>query len=125
MSEMARLLHFGVVALCVLLHGCGAEPGQAPADVTGDPARGAAALRQYGCGVCHRIPGIAGADGNVGPPLAGLARRVYLAGVLPNTPANLIHWIRAPREIAPLTAMPDMQVTAVDARDIAAYLYRD
>ena len=111
----------GMVAVLAALHGC-ADPAPTVAD--GDATRGADAIRRYGCGACHRIAGIAGADGNVGPPLAGIARRVYLAGVLANTPENMVRWIRVPQQVAPRTAMPDMQVTAGDARDIAAYLYR-
>jgi cytochrome c len=109
-----------VAAVFGALQGCG---GHAAPDAGGDAQRGADALRQYGCGACHRIPGIAGADGNVGPPLERIARRVYLAGVLANTPENMIRWIQVPQQIAPLTAMPDMHVTAGDARDIATYLY--
>jgi cytochrome c1 len=45
-----------------------------------------------------------------------------LGGVLPNTPENMARWIRAPQEVAPLTAMPNLGVTQRDARDIAAYL---
>jgi cytochrome c len=118
----AALGRFFVAALFGTLQGCGGHP--AP-DAGGDAQRGADALRRYGCGACHRIPGIAGADGNVGPPLERVARRVYLAGVLANTPENMIRWIQAPQQIAPRTAMPDMQVTAGDARDIATYLYRN
>ncbi len=86
--------------------------------------RGATALRDYGCGACHRIPGIVGAQGNVGPSLDGIATRVYLAGVLPNSRDNLARWIREPHLISPATAMPDMQVTAADAAAMAAYFYR-
>jgi len=42
---------------------------------------------------------------------------------IPNTPANLMHWIRHPRQVSPDTAMPDTGVTEADARHIAAYLY--
>ena len=59
----------------------------------------------------------------VGPPLAGLASRMYIASVLPNSPANLIRWIEEPTVVDPRTAMPDVGVTPSDARDIAAYLY--
>jgi cytochrome c1 len=58
----------------------------------------------------------------VGPPLKGIASRVMLGGVLPNSPANMVLWLRAPQQVAPLTAMPDLGVTERDARDIAAYL---
>ena len=59
----------------------------------------------------------------VGPPLTQFARRSYIAGMLPNTEANLQHWIRDPQAVVPGNAMPDMGVTARDAADITAYLY--
>lgn len=89
----------------------------------GTPERGRAALRRYGCQACHTIPGVAGASGLVGPPLAGVGQRVYIAGVLPNTPENLVKWIEAPQAVDSLTAMPTLGVSARDARDIASYLY--
>jgi cytochrome c2 len=90
----------------------------------GNTENGRLLLRQYGCGSCHRIPGVADADGRVGPPLAGVARRVYLAGVLPNTPENMARWIQGPQQFEPRTAMPNLQVGAAQARDMVAYLYR-
>ena len=79
-------------------------------------------LRQFGCGDCHRIPGVAGAEGTFGPPLAAIGRRIYLAGHLPNTADNLVRWIRAPRSVDPATAMPDLSVGETHARAMAAYL---
>jgi hypothetical protein len=32
-------------------------------------------------------------------------------------------WLRNPRAVDPLTAMPDMDIPEKDARDIAGYLY--
>lgn len=89
----------------------------------GEPARGAAAIRSYGCGSCHQIPGVAGAAGLVGPPLADWLQRASVAGQLPNTPENLVRWIQHPQGQRPGTIMPEMSVTEGDARDIAAYLY--
>lgn len=87
------------------------------------PEQGPRAAVKYGCGGCHVIPGVRGARGKVGPPLAGVAERSYLAGILPNTPENLIRWIQFPQALEPGTAMPDLNVTDADARDLAAYLY--
>jgi cytochrome c2 len=84
--------------------------------------RGAKLIRQYGCGGCHTIPGIADAQGLVGPPLTRLASRVYIAGMLRNTPDNLALWIRDPQGIVPGNVMPNMGIDAQNARDIAAYL---
>jgi len=91
--------------------------------VGGDPARGALAFRRHGCGSCHSVAGSPGADGLVGPPLDGIGARVYVAGVLINTPENLARWIQSPQEVDSLNAMPDVGVTAEDARDIATWLY--
>lgn len=94
-----------------------------PPHAPGNADNGRLLLRQFGCGSCHRIAGVATAEGNVGPPLDAIARRVYLAGRLPNTPENMVRWIRAPQSIDPQTAMPDLQVTEAHARDMTAYLY--
>jgi cytochrome c1 len=75
-----------------------------------------------GCGACHVIPGIRMAQGRVGPELRDLRRQVYIAGSLPNTPENLVAWVRQPQHIDPATAMPNLGLTQQDAADIAAYL---
>jgi len=89
----------------------------------GNSQRGAALIGEYRCGSCHIIPGIANARGNVGPPLIYFAERTFVGGEVPNTPQNLIQWIRSPRSIEPGTAMPDLGVSEQEARDMAAYLY--
>ena len=89
---------------------------------SGDPHAGRTAIERHGCGACHRIPGIREARGLVGPPLADLAGRAYIAGSIPNTEPNLVRWIRAPDELRPGTVMPTLGVTEAEARDIAAYL---
>lgn len=103
------------LALCLALSACSRLPE--------DAERGRLLLRQFGCGGCHAIPGVAVAQGKVGPPLDGVARRVYLGGVLPNTPENMTRFIRAPQKADPGSAMPDMGVTEEHARDMVAYLY--
>ncbi|HZR04416.1 MAG TPA: c-type cytochrome [Candidatus Udaeobacter sp.] len=89
----------------------------------GDPARGRSALTTYGCIACHTVPGVRGSNVLSAPPLIGISKRTYLAGMLENTPENLQRWIQHPRQINPRTAMPEQGVTDQDARDIAAYLY--
>ena len=89
----------------------------------GDPERGRALLTRYGCSGCHTIPGVRRANGMVGPSLAGVADRVYLDGVLTNTPENLIAWIVNPRAVDEKTAMPVTGIGPDEARDVAAYLY--
>lgn len=88
----------------------------------GSPELGARAIRKYGCGSCHTIPGIKGADALVAPPLIHWSRRTYIAGRLVNNPAHLARWIQAPSEVEPGTAMPDLGVSPEEAANIAAYL---
>jgi cytochrome c2 len=117
----ARSLMIGLAG--ALLCGCQGRPAPpALAVAGGDPQRGATVIAQVGCGGCHVIPGIAGARGLVGPPLAGVGSRTTLAGVLPNTPDALVRWLRTPQAIVPGNAMPDMGLTEQQARDAAAYL---
>ena len=80
---------------------------------------------QYGCPTCHVIPHVPGAVGKVGPSLADLSQRSYLAGTLQNSPENLVHWIQHPQQIHPGTAMPEMGVTSADAARIATFLQRN
>ena len=96
---------------------------KAEAMTGGSPRRGAAAINRYGCGTCHTIPGVPGATALVVPNLHQVASRLNLAGVLTNTPDNMVRWIQRPRDVDPLTAMPNLGVTDQDARDIASYLY--
>jgi cytochrome c2 len=89
----------------------------------GDPQRGVAAIGKYGCGSCHTIQGISSAHGLVGPPLTGIGDRMYIGGVLRNTPENLTRWIEDPKAVDEKTAMPKLGVSQREANDIAAYLY--
>lgn len=89
----------------------------------GEPSRGRAAIARYGCGACHTVPGVDNASGLVGPPLSNIGDRMILAGQLPNTPDNMILWIRHPQQVESNTSMPNLDVTERDARDMAAYLY--
>ncbi|MBK9745831.1 MAG: c-type cytochrome [Chloroflexi bacterium] len=80
-------------------------------------------IADYGCGSCHSIPGIPGADAKAAPPLEQFYQRTYIAGQLPNTLDNLVLWIQNPQEVEPGTAMPNLGVTQIEARAMAAYLY--
>lgn len=91
--------------------------------VGADIERGRMLVTEYGCPACHRIPGIRGPEGIVGPPLTGFGRRVMIAGSFPNTPDNLVEWIAHPPRMIPVTAMPDMGIDEESARHIAAFLY--
>jgi len=89
----------------------------------GDPQRGRELAQTKGCGGCHEIPGTRGPQGNVGPSLAKIATRVYIAGVLLNSPEHLVQWLLDPPRIDPKTAMPNVGLSEQEARDVAAFLY--
>jgi cytochrome c1 len=123
MSTLKRWLSLEPLFL-LLLCGCQKRVTQAALVTGGDADRGRLALERYGCGSCHRIPGVRGARGLTGPPLQGLEDRIFIAGVVRNEPASLVRWIMDPPAIDPLTAMPALGVSEADARDIAEYLYQ-
>jgi cytochrome c2 len=114
-----------VTLLLVLIAGLAAAcrpAGEAAPAPGGSVENGRLLLRQFGCGSCHEIPGVAVAQGRLGPPLGGVADRIYLAGVLANSPQNMAAFIREPRRFKPRTVMPDQGITEAHARDMVAYL---
>ena len=122
----AAFLLLLITSITTTLAGCAELGAREAAQISapgGDVGLGWQAIQDYGCHSCHLVPGVPGANSLVGPPLTGWAERRYIAGVLPNTPAYLIQWLRYPQAIQPGTAMPNMGVTEQDARHIAAYLY--
>ncbi len=119
---VALVLGFALVSAS----GCSTRPAlenEARRITGGEPSRGRDAIRRFGCDRCHTIPGIPTATGLVGPPLTSMALRVYIAGYVANTPANMVRWIRQPQHFAPKSVMPNMGISDRDARDITAYLY--
>lgn len=124
--QIKILLAIGLAAAFLATSGCGSNSQAeqvAEAATGGSASRGSAAIARYGCGSCHIIPGVSGASGLVGPPLSGIGNRVYVAGVLQNTPDNMIRWIENPPAVDEHTVMPNLGVTHQDAVDIAGYLY--
>lgn len=105
------------------LASCSKAKEEAVALTGGDPGRGANALRQYGCGSCHAISGITGATAKTATPLDHIGSRAFLHGQEPNTPEAMIRWIQHPQKQEPGNAMPELNVSEKDARDMAAYLY--
>lgn len=89
----------------------------------GSPEAGFQNIQTFGCGGCHQIPGVPGAVGKVGPSLKSFKDQAMIAGVMKNSPDNLIIWLQVPRGVDPKTAMPELGVSEQQARDIAAYLY--
>jgi len=107
------------------LSGCVRRPAAHTwAKFGGNPGQGALLVGRFSCGACHEIAGVEGAIGQVGPPLSTFGERTMIAGVLPNTPENLVRWLRHPQSVVPGNAMPDVGLTDAQARDVAAWLYR-
>jgi len=98
----AAWIVMAAILLTTACRGNNPEYGVAYTSPTGgDAGRGEALIVSHGCGSCHTIPGIRGA----------------------NTPDNLVRWVQSPRSIEPTTAMPVLGLTTQQARDVAAYLY--
>ena len=92
------------------------SPGPAPA------AQGAKLFAQLTCANCHSVNGTNGQP-NVAPDLAHLSQRRTLgAGVLENTPANLLRWLKNPQAIKPGSLMPNLQLSDEQARELGQYL---
>jgi cytochrome c len=125
MNPKAILLGF-LVAIIVFLSACSGDVNGVPEprnSSDSDIQAGRQLIASYGCGACHTVPGIAGADGMAAPPLNRFYERSYISGEVPNTWDNLIRYIQHPQDIEPGTVMPDLGVQEEEAREIAAYLY--
>lgn len=122
-----KLNLFALLLLAAVMGLSGCTGGQAPSRYSmtgfGNPQHGKQLIQAYGCGACHMIPGIYTARGLVGPPLMSFSRRTMIAGELPNSPANLVRWIKDPKAVESGTAMPTLGLTDQQAHDVAAYLY--
>ena len=112
-----------IAGVAIYLQTRSAAETQASAITNGDVSRGRAAIGANGCGACHVIPDIAGANGRVGPDLTHVAQRATIAGTLPNDPATMTRWLMHPQHLSPGSAMPEQGLSERQARDIAAYLY--
>jgi len=118
-SARPRLTGLLIASLAIGLAGCQEDNATV---VAGNAQHGIALIEQNGCGTCHMIPGIDGADGLVGPPLTMMGRRIYIAGVRRNTPENMTAWLQNPQAVVPGNVMPNMGLSRQDAVDVAAYL---
>jgi mono/diheme cytochrome c family protein len=102
------------------------DESECPQPITSLPysqERAQTLLRQYACDACHRIDALVGPHTHVGPALHDWRGRKLIAGRLPNTPENLVHWILDPQAVSPETLMPNVQATPAHARDMARYLF--
>jgi cytochrome c1 len=113
-------MKFTIVAIALLaLISCKHEDRAAAG---GNPDRGKQLVAQYGCTVCHIIPGIDGPRGMVGPSLEHFGSRTVIGGKIPNTPGNVIRMLQNPQALNATNVMPNLGITPADAKDLAAFL---
>src|SRR4051812_10524348 len=119
------LLNAMFIAFALIVCGCDQSQRQEAVALTGggNPDVGRREIEYYGCASCHVIPGVPGAQGLIGPSLSRLDSRLYVGGVLKNSPDNLIRWIQNAPAVNPKTATPALEMPERSARDIASYLY--
>lgn len=86
--------------------------------------RGQKLFLSTGCGACHRVRGLEGANGVIGPDLTHVGARTSLAGgMFPNTVGAFAGWIASAQHLKPGNGMPSFDVlTGVELRALSAYL---
>jgi cytochrome c2 len=100
-----------------------AETVQALAEPAGNLERGSQLAAQYGCTICHTIPGVEGPQGTLAPTLQGVASRPTISfGAVQNTPSNLLRFIQNPASLNPQSSMPPIAMPPGDAQDLAAFV---
>ena len=98
-------------------------PAQAAAPAQGAQAEGEKLFTAKGCIACHSLVAVNAPKGMVGPNLANVGARTYIAaGTLKNTDENLARWIRDPQGIKKGVLMPNLGVTEAEAQALVAYL---
>jgi len=90
---------------------------------TADTVAGSKLFAAKGCIGCHSLNAVKFSKGLLGPNLANVGARHYIAaGTLLNTDANLAHWIQHPSSVKHGVLMPELGLSAADAQTLAAYL---
>jgi cytochrome c1 len=115
---------FGTAAAAGVLVERGKQTRRAIALTGGDPDRAMVSIVRFGCAACHQIPGAQVPGGLAARSLSGIGERIYIGGITQNSPDNLVRWIVDPKQFSRDTAMPVTGINDGEARDVAAYLYR-
>jgi cytochrome c oxidase subunit II len=96
---------------------------QAPAETGALYAQGEKLFTAKGCIGCHSLVAYQAPQGMIGPNLANVGARTYIAAAtLKNTDDNLAHWIMNPQGIKEGVLMPNLGVKPEEAKALAAYL---
>jgi cytochrome c oxidase subunit II len=95
-----------------------AEPAEPKDELA---VKGKEIFSQSPCVGCHTISGVSA--GVLGPNLTHFGSRTTLAaGILPNTPENVMKWIGNPGHIKPGALMPTLGLHDEQTKALAAYL---
>jgi cytochrome c oxidase subunit 2 len=98
------------------------QAGASPAQ-SADYAAGEKLFTTKGCIACHSLQAVNAPKGMVGPNLANVGARSYIAaGTLKNTDENLARWIRDPQGIKKGVLMPNLGLNEADAKALVAFL---
>jgi cytochrome c oxidase subunit II len=99
------------------------KPGGAAPAAAQQYGEGEKLFTAKGCIACHSFAAVNAPKGMVGPNLANVGSRSYIAaGTLKNTDENLARWIRDPQGIKKGVLMPNLGVTEAEAQALVAYL---
>ena len=99
------------------------QPGAQGRNQDPQYANGEKLFLSKGCVACHSLQAVDAPKGMVGPNLANVGARSYIAaGTLKNTDANLARWIRDPQGIKKGVLMPNLGLTEADAQALVAFL---
>lgn len=107
---------------CAALAACNGPPDRTPTLGNAQASRGQQLVADKGCVACHSFPDVKWPRGGLGPSLENFARQGLIAGRLPNQPGVLMQFVRDAPALVPGTAMPAIQMTDQEARDVTAYL---
>lgn len=98
-------------------------PPARPESVAAATSEGERLFLAKGCVACHALNAYDAPKGMVGPNLANVGARSYIAaGTLKNTDENLAHWIRDPQGIKKGVLMPNLGVTDQEASALVHFL---
>jgi cytochrome c oxidase subunit 2 len=92
-----------------------------PPELQGAAAEGKAIFARSACVGCHTIRGVSA--GVLGPDLTHFAsRKLFGAGLWPNTAEHVVAWLKDPPALKPGAKMPDLGLSDTEAQALAAYL---
>src|SRR4051812_14852061 len=99
------------------------QPGASAGPSGPQYAQGEQLFMTKGCVGCHSLQAVNAPKGMVGPNLANVGARSYIAaGTLKNTDENLARWIQNPQGIKKGVLMPNLGVSPPEAQALVAYL---